>query len=411
MALFKKPSVKQLALALVAASSLCGMPGLVDATPVSERVATLRPDIQLAAGGWVVFPVMQWPFTAVTSLIKSIQTGEIVIAAGSTSNTASVTPVQTGNSCVFFGGIYCGNTAVNATQDFGSLTLTNSSTVTAQTNSSDASFTRTLRYTLVEWMPGCINKIQSGTTFGSSTTNDTTIAKVITSNSFVIHQGNTESANNLQWGKQPGRLQLLNSTTVRLLINDTSATQTTVAWTVVEFVDGIVNSIQEIGLTMAGSAATANTTITAVNDSTTITFHNGFNTNTFGDFWASNGTYIARTSTTNVQATRGSANAPGVDLRATVIDFKSQYVNSRGNGTITIAVAATTNTAAIGAVNTGKTLVSFNRFTGTDFSDTTTMPYAFCAIGLTNTTTLTETRAAQNGSLTTTGAYDYMEFK
>lgn len=409
MALFKKPSVKQLAIALTLASSLCAIPCLVDATPRADR-PLLKQESPLVAAGWVVFPVMQWPFTAVTSLIKSIQTGEISIGATASSATASVTAVGTGNSCVFYGGMYCGNTAANAQQDFALLTLTNSTTITAQTNIADPSFARVVRYTLVEWMPGCINKIQSGTIFAGSLVNDATIASVITSNAFVIHQGNNESANNLQWGKQPGRFSLLNSTPVRFTINDTSTTQTRGAYTVIEFVGNIVNSIQEIGLTMAGSSATANTTISAVNDSSTITFSNGFNENTFGDFWSSDSAYLQRTSTTNVAATRGSANSAGLDIRATVIDFKSQYVNSRGSGTISLGASVTTNTASIAAVNTGKTLVSWNRFTGNDFADATTFPYAFAAIGLTNTTTLTATKAAQNGSTTSVAAYDYMEF-
>lgn len=404
MARFKKPSVKQLALALIAGSSLCALPHFIRDDHKANH------QIELVAAGWVAFPVMDWPFTAVTSLIKSIQTGEITIAATASSGTATVSTVGTGNSCVFYGGMYCANTSANAQQDFALLTLTNSTTVTAQTNTADPSFSRTVRYTLVEWMPGCINKIQTGTIFGGSLTNDATIANVITANSFVIHQGNTCSANNLQWGKQPGRISLLNSTTVRLTINDTSVTQTRVAYAVIEFVSGIVNSIQQIGITMAGSSATANTTISAVNDGSTITFNNGFNENTFGDFWSSDSAYIQRTSTTNVAATRGSANSAGLDIVATVIDFKAQYVKSRASGTISIGASATTNTAGITSVVTGKTLVSWNRFTGNDFSDPNTLPYAFAAIGLTNATTLTATKAAQNGSTTSVAAYDYMEF-
>ena len=123
---------------------------------------------------------------AAAGLIVSIQPIAITIAGGASTNTQTVTSVTTANSCIVFGG--CQNTdstTIDGSNDYGYLTLTNSTTVTA-TRAGTAATTLTIKGTLIQWKSSAIKSIQTGTiVIGSGATSNTaTITSVTATNAI-----------------------------------------------------------------------------------------------------------------------------------------------------------------------------------------------------------------------------------
>src|SRR5579872_3144808 len=110
--------------------------------------------------------------------IQSIQVGNIVIAAGSSSGTYTLpTSVVTANAFVIFQGITSPNaSAMDAAYSYGGVVLTNSNTVTASTGVADPSNARTVYFTVIEFISGIIKTNQSGSTVCNSSNNTQTSA-------------------------------------------------------------------------------------------------------------------------------------------------------------------------------------------------------------------------------------------
>ncbi len=96
--------------------------------------------------------ITSFNFTAVefkSADIKSINRGNIVIASGSTSNTATITAVNTGKTASNFLGCYS-STSVSFATNYGTITLTNSTTATAARGASTTD-TLTVSYEAIEF--------------------------------------------------------------------------------------------------------------------------------------------------------------------------------------------------------------------------------------------------------------------
>jgi len=112
------------------------------------------------------------------SIVKNIQYGSISIGSGNTSNTATITSVDTSNSLIFWLGSY--NTSATTNQDMiANVALTNATTVTA-TRSHGGTNTCVARFVVIEFIPGVLTSVQRGTiTIASgSTSNTATITSV-----------------------------------------------------------------------------------------------------------------------------------------------------------------------------------------------------------------------------------------
>lgn len=122
-----------------------------------------------------------------SSLVTSVQFGSIAVSAATTA-TATITAVDTSRALIFMLG--CFHSAADANQAKGRarVALTNSTTVTATVNTAPTPATTTVKFCVIEVLPGIIRSIQAGTITGASTA---TITAVDVNKTFLIFLGYT----------------------------------------------------------------------------------------------------------------------------------------------------------------------------------------------------------------------------
>jgi hypothetical protein len=123
-----------------------------------------------------------------SSLIKSVQSGEIVIPSASNVVTATITSVATENAVLIFGGIVNNNGAASPQSSQCSVVLTNATTVTGQLDAVGVSDAY-VRYAVVELVPGVIRSVQRGTLTLTGTSGTATITQVDTAKCLTIWTG------------------------------------------------------------------------------------------------------------------------------------------------------------------------------------------------------------------------------
>lgn len=210
----------------------------------------------------------------IPAAIQSIQYGSISIGSGITTNTATISSVITTNSaCLFLGQTYDLN-ATNNSKEWGTVVLTNATTVTANRDVSGIN-TLVIYFVVVEWASGVLNSSTqqySVANTASSTTGTTTISSVTTGQTALFFGGMSTTASGSD-GKDFGSVVLTNATTITLSRTNTSLDTTTMKGTVVEFKAANITSLNR-GTVVIGSGSTTGTaTIPSVNTSkTALTF-------------------------------------------------------------------------------------------------------------------------------------------
>lgn len=145
--------------------------------------------------------------------IKSVQVGTINLATVAT-NTATITAVDPNNSLIYYEGLSMTVTNVNLVVCFATVTLTNSTTVTA-TQSGSFGNTVTIGFTVVEFYPGVLRSAQRGFIAASgSTTATATITAVDTTKAQVMLLGQLDGSGAPNSDSASARLTLTNATTV-----------------------------------------------------------------------------------------------------------------------------------------------------------------------------------------------------
>jgi hypothetical protein len=108
-----------------------------------------------------------------------------------------------------------------------------------------------------------IASVQSGYTSGAAEGSYTaTISPVVPENCVLLHQGFNQSGNP-QPSYWSSSLALTNATTVTVVRQSAGGSNLGIAWTVLEFVPGIVRSVQA-GVVALPAVTTGNSTITQV---------------------------------------------------------------------------------------------------------------------------------------------------
>lgn len=233
-----------------------------------------------------------------------------------------------------------------------------------------------------------LKSIQTNATSITALT-DVSITAVNMSRTFVICQSDTGGANNNATVR--ATCELTSTTNLRITPGNTVSAET-VRWYVVEFYSGV--TVQR-GVTSMGTSATANAAITAVDLSKTFVL----TTERANDSSAGQDERWTITaelnSTTNLLLTRNEtgslAEAPSIAWQ--VVQIESALVQS-GSTTITGSQTAATATLT-NAVDTSRTFVVFSARGGTNI-DGVERFYRTTGV-LTNATTLTFTRAFQDG--------------
>lgn len=293
-----------------------------------------------------------------SSIIQSIQPFSITITNGNTSNTATITAVDTTKAVLFLGGF---TTTVTAGTAYGSsnpyVALTNATTVTATRNSSTSAVT--VRGTIVEFVSSAISSVQSGTIVLSGVTSNTaTISSVDTSKSVVLWLGHITNSTSSNVSRAWGSFVLTNATTVTFS-RSVSNNVLTGSFMVVEFASGILNSAPQVKTaTATGASTTLDVTLLSTSTSNTINVLSGFTNGYSSDDMTSVNSYYQMTSTTNVRLTRVGTTTTSRTIAFTALEFASANIQSLQRGTTTIGGGG--STSSISAVDTAKSVYVSN---------------------------------------------------
>jgi len=158
-----------------------------------------------------------------SSLVKSVQTGSMNMQAATTAN-STITAVDVANSIVLNNGSQYTTDADDMVYTQFYLSLTSSTNVAAVRNSGGGG-TITTYYTVIEFRPGLLRSLQSGTiTLGGGVASGTaTITAVNPLKSLLIFTGNLGSAGTAAKASMFGYEVLTNATTVTLARNSTAS--------------------------------------------------------------------------------------------------------------------------------------------------------------------------------------------
>lgn len=237
-----------------------------------------------------------------SSLIDTVQAGTVSISA-STSGTATITSVDLTRSMIIYSGSNLSSTGTVPTAASAGITLTNATTVTATVG---ASSTVTVYYVVVQFKAAAIQSVQQRAIVSTATTTTQadTITSINTANTLLFWGGISTTTST--WAVFSVYAQLTSSTNVNLVRTGTAATSRTYNYTVVEFVSGVITSMQR-STTSVASATSATSTITSVNTTKAVANFNGFNcTGTvYGEIEAD----MTLTNATTITAKKGIAGA------------------------------------------------------------------------------------------------------
>lgn len=166
-----------------------------------------------------------------SSFVKSIQ-GGIITVGGSGVGTAIITAVDTSNSILLNEGISTTDAAQGAHRVVTEITLTNSTTVTA--NKRDLNTTVSQQWIVVEFMPGLLKSVQRGRLIPGSgaSAGIATVTAVNTAKAFPNNGGTSSDSG--QNTDNFARVRLLSSTEVGANRDGTTNNWTT-AWELWEF--------------------------------------------------------------------------------------------------------------------------------------------------------------------------------
>jgi len=164
--------LRHLAAALLAALILSGVHGSKETRWTAPRL----------------FPGTLLEATYTPTPIQSLQSGMIDLASA-TSNTATITSVNTSSAALIFLGNRNNNNTTSANQWLCRVALTNATTVTATRGASQAG-AQECGFTVLEYLPQFIKSVQAGTiSLTSVTTNTATITSVNTAKAYVAYLG------------------------------------------------------------------------------------------------------------------------------------------------------------------------------------------------------------------------------
>jgi len=174
----------------------------------------------------------------------------------------------------------------------------------------------------------------------------------------------------------------------------------------------IIESIQEVEVTIASSAASGTATIASVDTANSVVFFG------YGIFGGQKHTQAAQvaidrcvasvdlTNSTTVTAQREVSIAFALTIQLTVVEFTAAAIDSIQAGSITITDPATSNTDTIASVTASRSVVLYNGATGT--STIGSYDRVLTNLSVTNATTITATRDTTTDNCTVN--YTVIEF-
>lgn len=293
------------------------------------------------------------------AFITSVQPVAITIPTGATSNTATISSVDTSKAVVFWGGFNDNHTSTVGNEVYPRIELTDATTVTAYRNSSSGSFTVTVYATIIEFTSSMISSIQAGTIAFSTvqTSNTATISTVDTSRSVVIYLGATTSTVGQTPTNMMVNIELTDATTVTAARNVASSASMVIGYMVVEFQAAVIQSVQKRSFTSATSSTVETDTISSVTAANTMLIYNG--ALSASTSWGNGQHWLTLTNATTVTLTRNGTATTSRTIKYTVLEFVSGVINSIQRGSITLNSTETSIDATISSVVTARTLGNY----------------------------------------------------
>lgn len=333
-------------------------------------------------------------------LASATQYVEVTIAGGATSGTATITAV--GSLAV---AIFCGFTTpeTSGNQGWARVTLTSSTVVTANRNTSDATNAVVVRVCVLDPNSSLVDTVQYGTITSTNpaTSGTAAITGVDTSVSTVIYLGVTTDNVIAASADTYSRVTLTDTDTVTLN-RDSNGNSVTGSFVVVEFQSAVINSVQTIAVTSTSTSTTISSTISAVTLADTLYFFGGLQSN---NSTQPNSQYRSElTATTTVTHTRTGTNSSTRTVNGTVVEFVSGVLTSNQTGNTPVA-STTSADEAVTAVDVDNAVIIWGGYSTT----ATAAPEAWSSAKLLDLDTV---RAQKNtgGSTTSTPAWIVAEF-
>lgn len=303
--------------------------------------------------------MLEQAFTPRYSIIKSIQQIEITIGTSSNSATGAISPVDVTKSIVIYNGWRSSAAVQNPSQDYPRITLTNSTTVTAQTATTNATYTRIVCCTVVEFQPNVVKSVQTGSITSTATSATATISAVNVANSSVLFTGfNYTDTAIVNYSRCMSRISLTNSTTVTFNRQITTLS-ITINYTVIEFVPGIMKSVQQLLVSIGSTSSSASATLPIpVVVKNCMCVYNGFAMNsgisgneslTFSE------THLVDSVTMTATRVGSATMAPNVG--STVLEFRLGIIKSRNSGQTSITNGNSNTNVTIPAVDVSKSVI------------------------------------------------------
>jgi hypothetical protein len=336
-----------------------------------------------------------------TSLYNGKDDIVITIATGATSNTATVTAVDSQRALLLWGGFTTTDTASASGFDsiLPRITLTNSTTLTATRGASDASFTTTVRARLMEFAPGMMERVQYGTITIAANA-DSGISTLATdidlATSAVFFLGVTTDSATALASECLATVEIGNANTIIAKRAYPAASALTVSYAVGQFRKGVINRIQQRTARFSGTGLTGTDTITSVDLNNSMIAWGGIraHSNTLAD----SAFRLQQTAPGTITFTRVGTDPRQVEINYTSIEFVSSILASVQRGDTPIASATSADETITTA---GDAMIS-----QLGFSTNATASRELYPTVEQSTTTNVKSRKNTAGTVTTTPAWE-----
>lgn len=213
-----------------------------------------------------------------SNLVKSIEQGTITLNSLATNTANLTTPVNIGQSAVFYLGNSTDNTVNDVTTNNCAVRLSSDGTQIIADVGVAGTTNRTVGYVVVQWAASkqCQQLHTATTTNLANTPN--TITSSTMNNTMIAHGGSIcgNSATNAQG---LGYLSMTSATNIDFIVSTASTNTRTPYFTAIEFGDGVLSQIMQRGNISLSSVASNTTTITSAATAHSICNYLGFNTN------------------------------------------------------------------------------------------------------------------------------------
>jgi len=331
---------------------------------IVERLADLDVGDQIGKPWEAMLPGMVPVIISNAGFVKNIQQGSITIGTSATSNTLTITSVVTGNTKIVFNGLIASNTGTeDATTDMATVTLTNSTTVTANRNTGSATLTVEVRFTVVEYYPNIVTVQYVSVSITTTNTSNTGSISAVTTSRSVLHwlgsySNNTGVLRGLSW------TYATISSTTQVTVNRNGSTSSTCVTSlcVVEYASGVLQSSTQAFAFNETTNDTSNITISSVTTGNSMIAYAG-QTGLYSS--SMNSAYLAQAwlaGATTVSYQRDTSGSGQININGTVYEYKSSDVSQsvqRGNTTPVTDGSTSTDITITSLTSTARAYISY----------------------------------------------------